>query len=40
MALLFPAPAAASKDELLARQAAKATSKRPMRARVKPRVKP
>jgi len=44
LALLFPAPAAASMDELLARQAATATPKRPMRvlrgrARVKPRVK-
>jgi transcriptional regulator with XRE-family HTH domain len=45
LALLFPATAAASMDELLARQAATATLKRPMRvlrgrARVKPRVKP
>ena len=45
LALLFPAPAAASMDELLVRQAATATPKRPMRvlrgqARVKPRVKP
>ena len=44
LALLFPAPAAASMDDLLARQAATATPKRPMRvlrgrARVKPRVK-
>jgi transcriptional regulator with XRE-family HTH domain len=44
LALLFPAPAAASMDELLARQAATTTPKRPMRvlrgrARVKPRVK-
>ena len=31
LALLFPAPAAASMDELLARQAATATPKRPMR---------
>lgn len=45
LALLFPAPSATSMDELLARQAAAATPKRPMRvlrgrARVKPRVKP
>ena len=45
LALLFPAPAAASMDDLLARQAATATPKRPMRvlrgrAQVKPRVKP
>jgi len=33
LALLFPAPAAASMDELLARQAATATPKRPMRVR-------
>jgi len=44
LALLFPAPSAASMDELLARQAATATPKRPMRvlrgrARVTPRVK-
>jgi len=44
LALLFPTPAAASMDELLARQAATATPKRPMRVlrgrgRVKPRVK-
>jgi transcriptional regulator with XRE-family HTH domain len=43
LALLFPAPAAASMDELLARQVATATPKRPTRvlrgrARVKPRV--
>jgi transcriptional regulator with XRE-family HTH domain len=31
LALLFPAPAAASMDELLARQAATATPKRPVR---------
>jgi transcriptional regulator with XRE-family HTH domain len=45
LASLFPAPAAASMDDLLARQAATATLKRPMRvlrarARVKPGVKP
>ena len=41
LALLFPAPAAASMDELLARQAATATPKRPMRApRARSRVKP
>jgi transcriptional regulator with XRE-family HTH domain len=44
LALLFPAPSATSMDELLARQAATATPKRPMRVlrgrvRVKPRVK-
>jgi len=33
LALLFPAPAAASMDDLLARQAAEATPKRPMRVR-------
>jgi transcriptional regulator with XRE-family HTH domain len=33
LALLFPAPAAASMDDLLARQAAAATPKRPMRVR-------
>lgn len=33
LALLFPIPAAASMDELLARQAATATPKRPMRVR-------
>jgi transcriptional regulator with XRE-family HTH domain len=32
LALLFPAPVAASMDELLARQLARATGKRPMRA--------
>ncbi len=32
LALLFPSPAAASMDELLARQAAEAMRKRPMRA--------
>jgi transcriptional regulator with XRE-family HTH domain len=41
LALLFPAPAAASMDELLARQAAAATPKRRMRApRVRSRIKP
>ena len=41
LALLFPAPAAASMDELLARQAATATPKRRLRApRARPRVKP
>jgi transcriptional regulator with XRE-family HTH domain len=42
LALLFPAPAAASMDELLARQAATATPKRPMRARarLKSQIKP
>jgi transcriptional regulator with XRE-family HTH domain len=45
LALLFPAPSATSMDELLVRQAATATPKRPMRvlrgrAQVKPRVKP
>jgi transcriptional regulator with XRE-family HTH domain len=43
-ALLFPAASAGSMDELLARQAATATPKRPMRvlrgrAHVRPRVK-
>jgi transcriptional regulator with XRE-family HTH domain len=33
LALLFPIPAAASMDDLLARQAAAATPKRPMRVR-------
>ncbi len=32
LALLFPAPAAATMDELLARQLATATSRRPVRA--------
>lgn len=45
LALLFPAPVAASMDELLARQAATAAPIRPTRvrrarARVKPQVKP
>jgi transcriptional regulator with XRE-family HTH domain len=41
LALLFPAPAAASMDELLARQAAMATPKRRMRApRSRSRIKP
>ena len=45
LALLFPAPAATSMDELLARQAATATPKRPVRvlrsrAQVKLGVKP
>ena len=41
LALLFPAPAAASMDDLLARQAATATPKRPTRApRARSRVKP
>jgi transcriptional regulator with XRE-family HTH domain len=42
LVLLFPAPSATSMDELLARQSATATPKRPMRvlrARVKTRVK-
>ena len=42
LALLFPAPSATSMDELLARQSATATPKRPMRAprkRVRPGVK-
>ncbi len=41
LASLFPAPAAASMDELLARQAAAATPKQRMRApRARPRVEP
>jgi transcriptional regulator with XRE-family HTH domain len=45
LALLFPAPAATSMDDLLARQAATATPKRPMRVlrtrtRARSRVKP
>ncbi|HWE98926.1 MAG TPA: XRE family transcriptional regulator [Caulobacteraceae bacterium] len=45
LALLFPAPAASSLDELLARQSVSATPKRPSRAprrraRVTPRVGP
>jgi transcriptional regulator with XRE-family HTH domain len=45
LALLFPAPAAASMDELLARQAARATPKQRVRAPraragVRPQVKP
>ena len=41
LALLFPAPAASSMDELLARQAAKAAPKRRLRApRARPRAKP
>jgi transcriptional regulator with XRE-family HTH domain len=41
LALLFPAPAAASMDELLARQAATATPKRRLRApRARRQVKP
>ncbi len=41
LALLFPAPAASTMDELLARQLATATPKRPVRApRRRARVKP
>jgi transcriptional regulator with XRE-family HTH domain len=41
LTLLFPSPAAASMDELLARQAATATPKRRLRApRIRSRVKP